>query len=46
MSKQITLRLPFEYFTKIQMQAEQLNMPVSDLLNFILYFYYQNAEQE
>ena len=45
MAIQITLRLPTEQFAKVQGQAERLNIPINDLLNSILYFYYQNVEQ-
>lgn len=44
--KQITLRLPDELYEAVKREAKRKAMPISDLINIILYFYYQNVGQE
>lgn len=44
--KQLTLRLPDELYEQIRREAERKAMPISDLVNIILYSHYRSVEQE
>lgn len=44
--KQLTLRLPDELYEQVRREAERKAMPISDLVNIILYSHYRSVEQE
>lgn len=44
--KQITLRIPDELYKALSEEAIKRGIPVMDMLNIILYQYFQNSVQE
>ena len=44
--KQLTLRLPDEVYGQLQQESERKHITITELINIILYFHFENVAQE